>query len=103
MTLAFDFHPEARAEFVADVEWYDAREVGLGERFEVAVRDAIDAAVDTPEAWAVWQAWDRLIDLAKDTTTWCTGHRPTVGLALVVTLPPRSGRSVRTSSSPIGR
>jgi putative addiction module component (TIGR02574 family) len=23
MTLAFDFHPEAQAEFAADVDWYD--------------------------------------------------------------------------------
>jgi toxin ParE1/3/4 len=38
MSLGFDFHPEARAEFVADVNWYDAREIGVGERFEVAVR-----------------------------------------------------------------
>jgi toxin ParE1/3/4 len=52
MSLGFDFHPEARAEFVADVNWYDARESGVGERFEVAVRNAIDDAVDTPEASA---------------------------------------------------
>ena len=26
MTLAFDFHPEAQAEFAADVDWYDARQ-----------------------------------------------------------------------------
>ncbi|GAB7006444.1 hypothetical protein JCM18899A_39170 [Nocardioides sp. AN3] len=29
MTLGFDFHPEACAEFVAAVDWYDQREVGL--------------------------------------------------------------------------
>ncbi|MGI8521886.1 MAG: type II toxin-antitoxin system RelE/ParE family toxin [Nocardioidaceae bacterium] len=59
MTFAFDFHPEARAEFVADVDWYDEREDGVGARFEVAVREAIDAAVDSPESWAVWPGWDR--------------------------------------------
>jgi toxin ParE1/3/4 len=59
MTLAFDFHPEARAEFFADVDWYDEREPGVGERFEVAVREAIDAAVDSPESWAVWAGWER--------------------------------------------
>lgn len=59
MTLGFDFHPEARAEFVADVNWYDAHEVGVGARFEVAVRAAIDAAVDSPESWAKWLDWDR--------------------------------------------
>lgn len=59
MTLAFDFHPEARAEFVADVDWYDEREDGVGARFPVAVREAIDAAVDSPESWAKWPDWDR--------------------------------------------
>jgi len=59
MTLGFDFHPEARAELVADVDWYADREVAVGARFEVAVRAAIDAAVDSPESWAVWPGWDR--------------------------------------------
>ncbi|RHW23970.1 type II toxin-antitoxin system RelE/ParE family toxin [Nocardioides immobilis] len=59
MTLGFDFHPEARAELVADVDWHDDREVGVGLRFEVAVRAAIGAAVDAPESWAVWPGWDR--------------------------------------------
>lgn len=59
MSLGFDFHPEARAEFVSDIEWYDAREAGVGERFEVAVRGAIDAAVDSSDSWAVWRDWDR--------------------------------------------
>ncbi len=59
MTLAFVFHPEARAEFFADVDWYEEREVGVGARFEDAVREAIDAVVDSPESWAVWPGWDR--------------------------------------------
>lgn len=59
MSLGFDFHPEARAEFVADVDLYDAREVGVGSGSEVAVRGAIDAAVDSPESWAVRHGWDR--------------------------------------------
>jgi hypothetical protein len=32
MTFGFDFHPEARAELFADVDWYDEREAGAGER-----------------------------------------------------------------------
>jgi hypothetical protein len=43
MTLAFDFHPEAQAEFAADVDWYDDREAGVGGRFAEAVRVSIDA------------------------------------------------------------
>jgi toxin ParE1/3/4 len=59
MTLGFEFHPEARAELFADVDWYDEREFGLGERFETAVRTAIDAAAASPESWAVWPGWER--------------------------------------------
>ena len=59
MTVAFDFHPEAQAEFAADVDWYDDRDVGVGGRFVEAVRAAIDAAVDDPDAWAPWTGWNR--------------------------------------------
>lgn len=44
MSLRFAFHPEVRAELFADVDWYEERQSGLGERFEVAVRAAVDAA-----------------------------------------------------------
>lgn len=60
MTVAFDFHPEAQAEFAADVDWYDDREDGLGGRFAEAVRAAVEAAVDAPDAWAPWTGWDRV-------------------------------------------
>jgi hypothetical protein len=58
MSLAFEFHPEAEAEFDADVFWYEDREPGLGRRFRNQVGAAVDAAVDDPEAWAVWPGWD---------------------------------------------
>lgn len=54
MTLAFDCHPEAQAEFAAGVDWYDAREPGVGGRFAEAIRAAIDAIVADPAAWARW-------------------------------------------------
>lgn len=57
MTYDFRFHPEAEAEFIADVEWYDEREEDLGARFENAVRAAIDAAVRSPDSWPVWPGW----------------------------------------------
>lgn len=59
MTLAFDFHPEAEAELGADVDWYDDRELGLGGLFAEAVRSAIEAATDDPDAWPTWPGWDR--------------------------------------------
>lgn len=57
MRLPFTFHPEADAEFDADVFWYEDREPGLGRRFRVQVGAAVDAALDDPEAWAVWPGW----------------------------------------------
>ena len=59
MTLGFDFHPEAQAEFAIDVDWYDTREAGVGGRFAQAVRAAIDDAVHDPAAWATWPGWER--------------------------------------------
>lgn len=59
MSLAFDFHPEAEAEFDADVFWYEDREPGLGRRFRNQVGAAVAAAVEDPEAWALWPGWDQ--------------------------------------------
>jgi hypothetical protein len=50
MTAAFEFHPEARREFIADIDWYDDRDLRTGERFESAVRCAIDDAVESPDS-----------------------------------------------------
>jgi hypothetical protein len=37
--LDIKWHPDAEAEFDADIDWYDDREVGLGDRFEIEVLD----------------------------------------------------------------
>lgn len=59
MTLGLAFHPEARAEPLADVDWYAERDADLGERFAIAVQAAINTALDSPSSWAVWPGWDR--------------------------------------------
>jgi hypothetical protein len=59
MTLGLEFHPEAMAELLADADWYAERDVVLGERFELAVRIAIDAVLDAPNTWATWPGWKR--------------------------------------------
>jgi toxin ParE1/3/4 len=59
MTFAFGFHPEAQAEFTADVEWYDARDRDMGGRFADAVRAAVDAVVEAPGTWPTWPGWER--------------------------------------------
>ncbi|QLQ09314.1 MAG: hypothetical protein HZY75_01595 [Nocardioidaceae bacterium] len=50
MSLAFEFHPEAAAEFDADVFWYEDREPGLGRRFRLQIVAAVDAAAEDPES-----------------------------------------------------
>jgi plasmid stabilization system protein ParE len=57
--LDIKWHPNAEAEFDADIDWYDDREVGLGDRFEIEVLGSVDECADTPQAWAVWPGWDR--------------------------------------------
>jgi plasmid stabilization system protein ParE len=49
--MSFRFHPEAEAEFVAAVDWYEARSTGLGADFAVEIHAAIQRAAAMPEAW----------------------------------------------------
>ena len=59
MTLSIAWHPDAASEFDVEIGWYDDREAGLGDRFEVGVLDAVAQCVDSPQAWALWPGWDR--------------------------------------------
>lgn len=59
MTLTIEWHPEAEAEFDADIDWYEERELGRGDRFEGEVLGAVEESADAPEAWPVWPGWDR--------------------------------------------
>ncbi|MDR3068022.1 MAG: type II toxin-antitoxin system RelE/ParE family toxin [Cellulomonas sp.] len=62
-----ELHPEAQEEFHAAIDWYDEREFGLGQRFEVSVFDAVDAVVDWPESWPIWPGWtDEPVVRTKD-------------------------------------
>ena len=54
MTLTVSFHPEAVAEFRANVAWYDEKRDGWGSRFEAAVDDVIEILLVWPESGAVW-------------------------------------------------
>ncbi len=49
--MSFAFHPAAAEEFAAAVDWYEARQPGLGIDFAVEVRAAIGRAVAMPNAW----------------------------------------------------
>lgn len=59
MTLQISWHPQAQAEFRAEIGWYDYREAGLGDRFEGEVVAALGDSVDTPDAWPPWPGWER--------------------------------------------
>ena len=45
------YHPEARAEFLHEVEFFAAISVRLAEHYDKAVHTAEEQAADTPESW----------------------------------------------------
>ncbi len=50
--MRFEFHPEARLEFLDAVNYYESRQSGLSERFIQSVAVAIAGINENPEAWA---------------------------------------------------
>jgi plasmid stabilization system protein ParE len=51
--MTYSFHPEAEAEFLGAVEFYEARRAGLGQDFAIEVYSAIQRIVSFPTAWPV--------------------------------------------------
>ena len=49
-----EFLVAASLELAHDAEWYEARAVGLGERFLADVRQALDLIEERPEAGSPW-------------------------------------------------
>jgi hypothetical protein len=49
--MKYAFHPEARAEFFAAVEYYEECEPGLGAEFAVEVHSIIKNIISFPNAW----------------------------------------------------
>jgi plasmid stabilization system protein ParE len=47
------FHPEAEAEFLAAIDWYEDRTRGLGARFAAEIHAAIQRSIAMPTAWPV--------------------------------------------------
>lgn len=60
MTLHARFHPEAVAELRAEINWYEVRGAGLGDRLEAATDRMVDTVLEWPESGAVWPGWDRI-------------------------------------------
>lgn len=60
MTLEVRYHPEALAELRAEVNWYEARGAGLGNRFEAAADEMVDTVLEWPESGAIWPGWESI-------------------------------------------
>jgi len=50
--LGYEYHPEAEAEYLAEVAYYSRISEELGLRFVMEVEAAITRAREFPEAWA---------------------------------------------------
>ncbi|WIY83090.1 type II toxin-antitoxin system RelE/ParE family toxin [Propionimicrobium sp. PCR01-08-3] len=60
MTLQRNLHPEADAEFLDAVRYYEERERGLGAEFDAAAAGAVEDIARNPEAWPIFPGWTRL-------------------------------------------
>lgn len=63
MTRRALLHPEAVAELLEAVRFYEQQQVGLGERFEHEVSKAVDNTVWNPEAWPAVNGHSRSTDV----------------------------------------
>jgi len=48
---AVEFHPEARAEFLAEIVWYAARNVAAADRFNTELGHTLELIADAPGRW----------------------------------------------------
>jgi toxin ParE1/3/4 len=49
--MKYRFHPEASAEYEADIRYYKKRQPGLQHRFVAAVEEVIARILEHPERW----------------------------------------------------
>ncbi len=49
--MTYEFHPEARIEYLEAVAYYEERQPGLGSRFTLEIEDTIQRIVDSPHRW----------------------------------------------------
>jgi plasmid stabilization system protein ParE len=49
--MKYSFHPEAEAEFIAAIDYYESRQAGLGSDFAIEVHSAIENILSFPQAW----------------------------------------------------
>jgi len=47
----YEFHPDARVEYLESVVYYESRQPGLGARFTIEVERTIERIVEAPTRW----------------------------------------------------
>jgi len=52
--MTFSFHPEAEAEFIGAIEYYENNERGLGYDFSIEVHAVIQNILKYPTAWPIY-------------------------------------------------
>lgn len=58
MSFTAQDHPEARAEYLDAVDYYDAQRPGLGDELIRRFEEAIEAVIQDPDAWPRVPEWD---------------------------------------------
>ena len=51
--MKYVFHPEAEAEFIAAIDYYESSQSGLGYDFAIEVHSAIEKILRFPKAWPI--------------------------------------------------
>lgn len=51
--MRYEFHPEARVEYLEAVARYEERSAGLGARFTIEIETALRSIVEGPQRWRV--------------------------------------------------
>jgi hypothetical protein len=60
VTLTRQVHPEARAELLDAIRYYEGKKPGLGEQFEFEADRTVEDILWNPEAWPKFSGWNRL-------------------------------------------
>ncbi len=53
--MKYAFHPEAEAEFLATIDYYEALEPGLGSDFAIEVHSTTGSILRFPMAWPIFE------------------------------------------------
>lgn len=51
--MRYEFHPQARAEYLEAVAYYEERQAGLGARFASEIEDVVQRIVEAPQRWRI--------------------------------------------------